>query len=560
MLTLPGFLSIECGNLNNNPSKELMGFLVNSIRLLPSEIWAVGNEMEAWSGYPTAYSYRILRSILRLRDDKLLRLRKWIVAESPKYGVVIDFAMRDHMVLLVRLCLKAMVREAFGLSGSLFRDEKEKTEDQELGLSKGSFACPVLVEVLMWLASVLGILYGEVNGKFFAINMLKQCVLDSSLSASLFPLEHKDSESSDLEKVDDEMKESLDSSVSIVYSEESERNSIELATVCGSTILVSQVAAAVAALHERSMIEERIRALRASRTLSTYQRNVEHAHVSQKADEERKNRSDYRPIIEHDGLLWQRSRNQDTNKVKTREELLAEERDYKRRRMSYRGKKSKRNTIEVMRDIIEEYMEEIKSSGGIGCIGKGIEEAEALSSEKFSVLDSSTGIFDTRKSLPDMVEGSGGRSHSYRKEFHSRYDSKDFEDDNENHRRDPKRQYGYLDFNAGIEKVKHNRDDYSRSLDGRNSSNHSREQTHSRGKRDYIEVSGESSSRRSDRSHSKSHDRSSHKRERDEDNWEPRDQRRSKTDKDSRSDYKLRNEFVDRYNPSHSHDTHGDDV
>lgn len=33
--------------------------------------------------------------------------------------------------------------------------------------------------------------------------------------------------------------------------------------------------------------------------------------------------------------------------MKTREELLAEERDYKRRRMSYRGKKLKRTAKEV---------------------------------------------------------------------------------------------------------------------------------------------------------------------------------------------------------------------
>lgn len=35
------------------------------------------------------------------------------------------------------------------------------------------------------------------------------------------------------------------------------------------------------------------------------------------------------------------------NRAKTREELLAEERDYKRRRMSYRGKKQKRTTLQV---------------------------------------------------------------------------------------------------------------------------------------------------------------------------------------------------------------------
>lgn len=37
----------------------------------------------------------------------------------------------------------------------------------------------------------------------------------------------------------------------------------------------------------------------------------------------------------------------ETSNTKTREELLAEERDYKRRRMSYRGKKLKRSTTEV---------------------------------------------------------------------------------------------------------------------------------------------------------------------------------------------------------------------
>jgi hypothetical protein len=37
----------------------------------------------------------------------------------------------------------------------------------------------------------------------------------------------------------------------------------------------------------------------------------------------------------------------ESGRSKTREELLAEERDYKRRRMSYRGKKMKRNPTEV---------------------------------------------------------------------------------------------------------------------------------------------------------------------------------------------------------------------
>jgi len=36
----------------------------------------------------------------------------------------------------------------------------------------------------------------------------------------------------------------------------------------------------------------------------------EHDYISKKADEERGNRSNYRPIIEHDGVLWHHGGNQ----------------------------------------------------------------------------------------------------------------------------------------------------------------------------------------------------------------------------------------------------------
>lgn len=39
-------------------------------------------------------------------------------------------------------------------------------------------------------------------------------------------------------------------------------------------------------------------------------RMAEHEYVSKRANEERQKRADYRPIIEHDVLLWQRARNQ----------------------------------------------------------------------------------------------------------------------------------------------------------------------------------------------------------------------------------------------------------
>lgn len=75
--------------------------------------------------------------------------------------------------------------------------------------------------------------------------------------------------------------------------------------------------------------------------------------------------------------------------MKSREELLAEERDYKRRRMSYRGKKMKRTTTQVMRDIIEDiiedYMEEIKAAGGFGCSLDEAEEAGKVTPEPIPV-------------------------------------------------------------------------------------------------------------------------------------------------------------------------------
>ncbi|KAJ0103170.1 hypothetical protein Patl1_05600 [Pistacia atlantica] len=67
-------------------------------------------------------------------------------------------------------------------------------------------------------------------------------------------------------------------------------------------------------------------------------RMAEHVYVSNRADEERKKRPSYRPIIEHDVLPKKQSSNQ------------------------------------VMRDIIEEHMDEIKQAGGISCFVKGDEE------------------------------------------------------------------------------------------------------------------------------------------------------------------------------------------
>ncbi|CAO3670274.1 unnamed protein product [Umbelopsis vinacea] len=45
---------------------------------------------------------------------------------------------------------------------------------------------------------------------------------------------------------------------------------------------------------------------------------------------------------------------------KTREEILADERDYKRRRKTYRTKNSHKKAIEIQRDMVEGYMNDLE--------------------------------------------------------------------------------------------------------------------------------------------------------------------------------------------------------
>ncbi|KAL6501193.1 hypothetical protein OROHE_025056 [Orobanche hederae] len=533
LLNLPRALHIECVDFYEEPSaKETTDYPMDITEFLPSEIWSIGSETEAWGGdLPAQYSSRILRAILRLRDCDLSHLQEWIVASSPKYGVIIDFAMRDHVILLVRLCLKAIVREAFVLRGIMFEYGK---------FTNQSFECPVLVKVMAWLASQFSVLYGEVSGKVFAVDVLRACILDSALRASFFPLEQIDTELRESGKVDEGEQEPVQSISSTGEPQMSEEDDIKGETVGNCIIFISQVAAAVVALHERSLIEEKIKALRNSQPVSAYQRNMEHTYISKIADEERLKRPDYRPIIDHDGFLWQKSRNKGTNKVKTREELLAEERDYKRRRMSYRGKKSKRNTTEVMKDIIEEYMEEIKEAGGIGDI-----------SENY-----------------DIPEETRGRSLDYRKEQHSCHNSEDFDDDIQRLRLDSSRDHGHQDPNRSADRIRHDRDGKShqrwsvsreRKYHKRYRDERERNSNHER-ERDKHERTSRERERRDDKREHGDRGRTktvSARQERDVDNGGHGDIRERKTNRrNSSSRHREVHEFDDRYDPAESRDSY----
>ncbi|OVA12978.1 hypothetical protein BVC80_1157g16 [Macleaya cordata] len=425
--TLPGILSIECANFISSNDGGTSDLPRECLRVLPSELWSMKSEIEVWREFPSSYSYTILRVCLCLQIVKESDLLKWVISNSPRYGIVIDVPMRDHMFLLLKLCLKAISREAYR-SYKLLVTGISNEGDRDLNLKSLSFNSPVLVEVMMWLASQLSVLYGGANGKLFSVNMLKCCLQNAAFSSLLFPLEHEkrgfssskegygDSDSvvdgKDLELV------GLKVGGNVKLEEPDEKCNAET-SINGSSVFVSQVAAAVAALHERSLLEEKIKGLRLAGSLSKSQLLSEYSYVSMRAHEERGKRSNYRPILEHDGLLWQRYHNQDSSKMKTREELLAEERDYKRRRMSYRGKKVKRSTTEVMRDIIEEHMEEIKQAGGIGCFVKGSAENEMFAAGSLSVHDMTAA--NVLKSNKDSSEPSRGESHDCGKQSYSNH-------------------------------------------------------------------------------------------------------------------------------------------
>ncbi|XP_031267834.1 U11/U12 small nuclear ribonucleoprotein 48 kDa protein-like isoform X2 [Pistacia vera] len=101
---------------------------------------------------------------------------------------------------------------------------------------------------------------------------------------------------------------------------------------------------------------------------------AEHAYVSNRANEERKKRPSYRPIIEHDVLPKKQSSNQEQVRIRRKRIYWLKKEITNAEECHIVGKKLKRTTLKVMRDIIEEHMDEIKQAGGISCFVKGDEE------------------------------------------------------------------------------------------------------------------------------------------------------------------------------------------
>lgn len=510
----------------------------NKIRFFPSELWFIRSETEGWNDYPTSYSYNVLRAIVSSLVTHESEFPRWIIANSPHHGIVIDEPMSNHIVLLFQLCLKAIVREAVNWAELVLFKDKKKPNPVVM-----SFNCPILIGAMRWLSSQLSVLYNEVNSKSFAINMFKQWVFDSSKSMSLFMVQNVDAPTVSNHTEGESMKK-------LKKSVDEKKDSVMDKSVNWETIFVSQVAAAVAALHERALLEEKLKVLRNAKQIPNYQRVAEHTYISNRADEERKRRTNYHPLLEHDGTVWQRPNDQEGSTTKTREELLAEQRDYKRRRVSYRGKKLKRNATEVMRDIIEDCMESITKAGGIGCLVKVSDEAGKLFSEP------SPSYFNGLKK--DMSNNSStvtsDHFNDHKEHFQSHDDSRYTRfrdkplDDRKLYSRDSSRYYEHRKDQRTTDRDRHSRNYYSHSLekershDGRDRD----DKDHSRTKRHRVSGYGDNSS----------DEKRNCQRERDNRNSEEKDRRRKHSKRDHRSDSVTSHVIEDRYDPYGSRDVH----
>ncbi|KAK7344122.1 hypothetical protein VNO77_13419 [Canavalia gladiata] len=514
-LALPSFLSLECADTDTHLNYLNPEQACHHAPILPSEFWAITRELESWNHFSTTYSNAILRAVSGLGISNHPDLTNWIIANSPRYGVVIDTAMQQHIFLLCCLCLKSVLREA-----SVSMDKQNS-----------HFDCPVFNQAFTWLASQVTILYGETNGKRFVLDFVKKCIMVGASVLLLFPLGDEVPASKHLYTDNGDVKDA----------ESGDHGKEKTHCILNKKIFVSQVGAAVAALHERSLLEHKIKGLWFSQRPSNYQLAAEHSYLTEKANEERNKRLDYRPLIDHDSLHPQQSSNQETSREKTQEELLAEERDYKRRRMSYRGKKTNQSPLQVMRYMIEEFMEEIKQAGGIESPVKAFEKSGRFPS-KPPGHDISMEANNSRKVGRDSPAVTVSNTSYYEHQSHSNFSDKSkaaedaFPRDYEQHKHGYYRSHYYGEDQQNADQGKYHRVHASTSPERHVSHSRSQEYSIHHKKQDY--------------SNRKKYDTSSR----------TKDRRQKDTHRNHISDSFLNNAFSDRYNPSESHDICEDDI
>lgn len=228
-----------------------------------------------------------------------------------------------------------------------------------------------------------------------------------------------------------------------------------------------------------------------------------------------------------------------------------------------------------MRDIIEEYMEEIKQAGGIGCSVKGAEEGNVPPSKLLSSHDSSTDTYELEKIMHTSSESRGG-SQDLRKELPSDYKVRStrsddsYSDDHEQHRRVSHGYDGNLEYHKkSFSRDKHDREYNPRSSERNRSDGRSHEQTRHRSKRGDAEVtrvkqhelSSSMPTYRDNRAFSSVSKRvNDSTMERDDRRSEAKDRWQRKSYGNNLSESMVQNSFDDRYDPSSFDDILENDI
>ena len=135
-----------------------------------------------------------------------------------------------------------------------------------------------------------------------------------------------------------------------------------------------------------------------------------------------------------------------------------------------------------MRDIIAEYMEEIKQAEGIGCAVKGADNGNVSPSKLLSTRDSSTDTDELEKIMHTSSESRGG-SQDFRKRLPFDYKVKSTRSD-DSHWYDGNLEYHKKSFSSD----KHDREYNSRSSERSRSQERSHDQTSHRSERGDAEV------------------------------------------------------------------------
>ncbi|OEL16754.1 hypothetical protein BAE44_0022226 [Dichanthelium oligosanthes] len=314
--TLPTFIAAECADFSSSSTDQSPS---HPPRVLPSELSLLRRELDSWGAgghyLPGSYSYAVTRVAAAFRLGVAPRweaeMRRWVLGNSPRYGVKIDVAEADHIWVLLWLCLKGAAAEA----GCSLEGMQNGDVNEGIGFDPRAmrFECPRLVEGVSWLGAQLGALYGESNGRLFALAAVKVAVLQMAYCLAV--------------GVGDGVAGGEGEVGAGGGAGEKESDAGDLVA---SPVFLSQVAAAIVALYERFSLEKS-KALQAQR-LSKYQLLLEYSQALERGNLERSNRPNYRAVLEYDGILSRRVENQ------------------------------------VLRDIIDEHMEEIKQAGGIGCL------------------------------------------------------------------------------------------------------------------------------------------------------------------------------------------------